>query len=202
MLRRSVLIAVFLLSTVATALPAPPAAAAVDPAALIGDLGNQALAVLGPGVPPAQRRAAFRRLFRDEFDVTAIARFTLGPYWRSVDASGRLEYESLLEHYIAGIYAAKLADYSGGRLRVTGSRPEAFGYIVSSEATPPDGGRPIKIDWQLDCDHGSCKIGDVVVDNVSMVTAQRAAFAAVIQRNGGQVRAVFAMLRQQAAEQK
>ena len=47
----------------------PRGGAAQDAAALVQNLGNQAIQVLGPSVSPAQRTAHFRRLFEADFDL-------------------------------------------------------------------------------------------------------------------------------------
>ncbi|HEV7995429.1 MAG TPA: ABC transporter substrate-binding protein [Stellaceae bacterium] len=43
---------------------------------------------------------------------------------------------------------------------------------------------------------GRYKITDVTVDGVSMVLTQRSEFASVIERNGGQVAALLATMRE------
>ena len=59
---------------------ARPAAAAADPAALITDLGNQALQVLGKNVGSDQRVARFRQLFTEDFDVPVAFQLAFQPF--------------------------------------------------------------------------------------------------------------------------
>jgi phospholipid transport system substrate-binding protein len=201
--RRSLLITVSQLGVglaVIAIAPAATAIAAVDPAAMIHQLGSQALAILRPGTPPAQRAAGFRRLFRDNFAVGAIARFVLGPYWRIATPEQRQQFVELLESYVAGVYAQKLADYSGGALRVVATRADGVdGATVTTQAVKPNGGPPVTIDWRLIRVDGSFKISDVIVDNISMATTERAQFASIIERSGGQVDGLLAALRDKTA---
>ena len=195
MLRRSVLIAAFaLLAGVLT--PAIPAAAAADPAAMITDLGSRALEVLGKGAPQAQRVARFRELLRQDFDVPGIGRFVLGRYWNMATEEQRAEFVKLFEAYIALAYANRLAEYTGETFKVTGSRPDADGAIVSSQILRPAGAAPVKVDWRLTGQNGTYKISDVSVDGISMAVTQRSEFASVIQHNGGQIQGLIAMLRE------
>src|ERR1700736_212858 len=120
MTRRSVLTAAFVL--IAAAL-APAALAAADPAAVINNLGNRALEVLGKNATPAQRAARFQELFREDFDVPGIAPFLLGRYWKTATPEQQQEFVRLFEDYIAIVYSSQLAAYSGEALKVTGSRP-------------------------------------------------------------------------------
>src|SRR6266481_6296413 len=193
MMRRSVLTAALVL--IAGTL-APGVLAAADPAALIDNLGNLALEVLGKGATPAQRVARFHELFREDFDVPGIARFVLGRYWKEATPEQQAEFVKLFEDYIALVYSGQLAAYSGETLRVTGSRPEPAGAIVSSEIIRPTGSPPVKVEWHLADRNGTYKINDVAVDGISMAVTQRSEFASVIQRNGGQVEGLINMLRQ------
>jgi len=198
MLRRSLLpVALALLFGVAEA--QLPAAAEADPAALITDLGNRALEVLGKSVSPRQREARFRQLFDQDFDVPAIAHFVLGRYWRTATRAEQQEFVRLFAAYTALAYSNRLAQYSGETLRVLGSRPELDGSIVSSEIVRTNGAPPAKVDWRLRSNGGTYKITDVIVDGISMAVTQRSEFASVIQRHGGEVEGLLTLLRQKTA---
>ena len=57
----------------------------------------------------------------------------------------------------------------------------------------------MKIDWRLVTENGHYKISDVIVEGISMMVTQRSEFASVVQRNGGQVRGLIAMMREKTA---
>ena len=196
MLRRTVLAA---LALVWGALTPAILAATADPAAVINNLGNRALEVLGKNATPAQRVARFHELFREDFDVPGIARFVLGRYWKTATPEQQEEFVKLFEDYIALVYSNQLAAYSGETLRVTGSRTSAEEAIVASEIIRPTGAPPVKVDWHLTDRNGAYKISDVTVDGISMAVTQRSEFASVIQRNGGQVANLIAQLREKTA---
>ncbi len=198
MLRRSVLTAAFVMLAAVLA-RAIPAAAAADPAAMITNLGHRALEVLGKGAPQSERVARFRELLREDFDVPGIGRFVLGRYWNAATEEQRAEFIKLFEDYVAMAYATRLAEYTGETFKVTGSRPDADGAIVSSQIIRPAGAAPVKVDWRLTGRNGVYKISDVSVDSISMAVTQRSEFASIIQHNGGQVQSLITMLRQRTA---
>ena len=193
--RRSFLMGAFIL-TAGILAAHPPAAAAADPTALISNLGREALAVLGKGTNESQRVARFRELLREDFDVPGIARFVLGRYWNTATEEQRAEFVKLFENYVAAAYATRLAEYAGEQFKVTGSRPDGGGAIVSSQILRPAGSAPIKVDWRLTGRNGNYKISDVSVDGISMAVTQRSEFASVIQHSGGQLQGLIAMLRE------
>jgi phospholipid transport system substrate-binding protein len=194
MMRRSLLTAAFIM--LAGALAPAIAAAAADPTALISNLSSRVLEVLGKDATQSQRAARFRDLLREDFAVPEIARFVLGRYWNVVTEEQRTEFVKLFEEYIALAYSTRLAQYSGETFKVTGSRPDADGAIVSSQILRPAGAAPVKVEWRLIGRNGVYKISDVSVDGISMAVTQRAEFASVIQHNGGQVQGLITMLRE------
>ena len=177
---------------------APRGAAAQDPAAVVNQLGVQAIQVLGPGVPPAQRIGRFRELFRDDFDVPGISQFVLGRYWRAATPPQQQEFLRLFQEYVVQAYAARLGEYGGEPFRVTGARPNGNEIVVGSQIIRP-GAAPIQVDWYLIDRGGEPKITDVYVGGVSMKVTQRDEFASIIQRNGGRVDALLAQLRNKVA---
>ncbi len=182
------------LLVMALVLAAPREADAQDARTFVGTLGQQAIEVLGPGVPELQRQARFRELFRDDFDLPGIGQFVLGRYWRIATPQEQQDFLGLFQEYLVRAYSARLGAYGGEPFRVTGVRSNGDETVVTSEIIRQSGGR-IAVDWYL-IGRGPYKITDVYVGGVSMKVTQRDEFASVIQRNGGRVEALIAQLRQ------
>lgn len=176
-------------------LAAPCAANAQDARAFVATLGEQAIQVLGPSAPSAQRLARFRELFHDDFDIPGIGEFVLGRYWRTATPQQQQDFLGLFQEYLVRAYSARLSEYAGEPFRVTGSRPDGDQTVVTSEIIRPNGSK-IAVDWYLIRSGASYKISDAHVGGISMKVTQRDEFASVIQRNGGQVAALLTQLRQ------
>jgi phospholipid transport system substrate-binding protein len=188
--------------------PDIPDADAADPSAFIDELDTQ-LQLLVRNTPE-QRFVRFQQLFRTDFDVPAIARFVLGRYWRLASPAQQQEFLPLYENHILQTFSGRLSQYveSGDVPRVTGSRLDPEGAVVSSQINIANGGGPragghgptvlpIKVDWRLTAQNGSYKINDVIVDGISMAVTQRFEFTSAIERDGGQLQGLLASLRQQ-----
>jgi phospholipid transport system substrate-binding protein len=188
--------------------PDIPDADAADPSAFIDELDTQ-LQLLVRNTPE-QRFVRFQQLFRTDFDVPAIARFVLGRYWRLASPAQQQEFLTLYENHILQTFSGRLSQYveSGDVPRVTGSRLNPEGAVVSSQINIANGGGPragghgptvlpIKVDWRLTAQNGSYKINDVIVDGISMAVTQRFEFTSAIERDGGQLQGLLASLRQQ-----
>ena len=199
MLRRSLLtwVVAFIAGTLA---PTISAMAGNDPVILINNLGNQ-LHTVARNPSAAQRVAEFDRLFGENFDVAGLGSFVLGCFARVLTPSEQNQFLALFETYVAYTYSDRLSGFGadGGVLRVTSSRHDADGTVVSSEVVRDDTAQPIKVDWRLIWRDGGYKISDLVIDGISMSVNGRSELEGVVERNGGQPRVILAVMRQECA---
>ena len=182
--------------TVIAAVSATPRLAAADeaPVSFIGALGNQAVSVIRSDMPLASQAAYFRRMIHQDFDLTGICRFVLGPYWRVASPAEQHKFRNLFADRLVRFYGRQLVQSGGGDFVVSGSRPSAEGVIVTSRIIRSQGA-PIIVDWRLGVTNGVYKINDVAIDGVSMALAQRSQIAALIARASGQFGMVLATMR-------
>jgi phospholipid transport system substrate-binding protein len=198
MLRRSLVsVAAILLAGVSA--PALPATADPDPAAFINNLGSQLrMVVMIPS--PDQRRAEFRRLFHDDFDVPSLGRFVLGRFTRIMTPPQQQEFLALFENFVVATYSDRLTGYVAGGVvpRVIGSRLDPDGAIVSSEFVRAGYAGTIRVDWRLSREHdGAYRVSDIVIDGLSMAINGRSELEGVAERNGEQPLAILAVMRQE-----
>jgi phospholipid transport system substrate-binding protein len=201
-LRRSLLTTAIVLIAGASA-PVLPAKAGTDPAAFVNNLASQLQMVAG-NPSPEQRRAGFRQLFLDDFDVPGLGRFVLGRFTRIMTAPQQQEFLRLFESYVIATYSDRLTEYVAGGVvpRVIGSRLIPDGAIVSSEFVRESGSSPagsIRVDWRLSELDGSYKISDIVIDGFSMAANGRSELEGVAARNGEEPLAILAVMRQETA---
>jgi phospholipid transport system substrate-binding protein len=173
--------------------------AAQDPPGVVGYIGAQGMATLGPGVSAAQRTARLRELFSKYFDVGHVAAFALGHYRGIATAEQQQEYFRLYEEYTAASYGSQLSRIGVAPFQVIGSRSSGDQTVVTSEIVRPDGNR-VKLDWYLVNRHGKYKVADVNIGGSSMKITQRDEFARWIESNGGRFDALLAVLRQEIAQ--
>jgi phospholipid transport system substrate-binding protein len=175
---------------------APRSVAAGDaPVAFVRALGDQAVSVIRrPDMPLATKAAYFDQMVRQDFDVTGICRFVLGPYWRVASPAEQQQFCDGFADRLVRFYGQRLAQSGSGDFVVTGSRIGSDGVIVTSRIIPPQGAA-IAVDWRLGVSDGVYKIEDVAIDGVSMAVAQRSEIAALIAREGGQIGMVLATMR-------
>ena len=185
-----------LILAVIVGLSGRPAHAAADgaPIAFIRTLGDQAVSVLRSDMPVTTKAAYFDQIIRQDFDLTGIARFVLGPYWRVASPAERQQFCDGFADRLVRIYGRQLAQSGDGDFAVTGSRADSDGVIVNSRIVRAQAA-PIAVVWRLGIRDGVYKIEDVAIDGVSMALAQRSEISALIARGGGQVGMLLAAMR-------
>ena len=178
-----------LLFAVALAFAAAPAGADdANPAAsaFMQSLGSKAINELtDPAVPQSDRQARFRMLLDEHFDMPAIAKFTLGRYWRTATDEQRTEFRKLFEDFLVQSYSTRFSEYHGEGFVVAGSTTDDGGTIVVHSKIDMPSSEDIRVDWHLRATDGGFVIVDIVVEGVSMAVTQRSEFASVIQSRGG-----------------
>ena len=194
MTRRSLIILSLLIGS--TSLAAAPNAVAADANVFMSELWSRAVEVLDKKAPLTERLTRFRQLFQADFDGPGIARFVLGRYWRTASEQEQQEYMKLFEDYVIFVYGTRLSHFNGETFKVRGSRTDESGTVVSTDIISPSGEPPIKVDWRLVADRGAFKINDVIIEGISMMVTQRSEFASIIQRHGGQVGGLLALMRE------
>lgn len=197
----------------AFALPAQ-AADAVNPAAAVAPVNNNEQVALNfvkdtaekgltflskPNSTEEDKKAEFKKLLNNSFDMDSIGRFTLGRYWNVATPAQQTEYQALFRKMVVNVYAQRFGDYKGQKFEVKSARPVGNDdVLVSSFIVPTDGSDNIQVDWRVRNRGGSIKIVDVLVSGVSMSVTQRSDFSSVIQRGGGKLDVLIDYLKQKS----
>lgn len=163
----------------------------------ISSMGDRGINFLGnEGMSMEAKKAEFKSLLNESFDMNTIGRFALGTYWKSATPAQQQEYLKLFNKMIIKVYSKRFSDYKGQKFEVKSARKETDkDYVVTSFIVPTDGPQ-VQVDWRVRNKGGSYKVVDIIVEGVSMSMTQRADFASVIQRGGGNVDALLTHLRQ------
>jgi phospholipid transport system substrate-binding protein len=151
-----------------------------------------------PNEDTAVKQERFRQLFRQYFDVEACARAALGLYWLKATALQRQEFVGLYEDYVVIAYSTAFRALGGESFKVLGSQPDKGRVIVTSRIEINDAA-PIRLDWQLNPTNRGYKVTDVIVNGISMASAQHSDLVSVIQRNSGHVPALLVAMREKNA---
>jgi phospholipid transport system substrate-binding protein len=167
----------------------------------VQSIGDRAIAILADkSLTRDDRSDKFRQILRDSFDLATIGRFVIGRSWNSATPDQQDEYMRLFANLVIKNYGDQLELYAGEGFQVTGSRPESDkDSIVTSQIVHPDGSQPTEVDWRVRQKNGKFGVIDVVVEGISLSVTHRQEYASIIQRDGGKLDGLLALMRQQLA---
>lgn len=169
----------------------------------IQNLGDKAISTLADkSVTPEAAAKTFHDMLVNDFDLDLLGKFALGPTtWKAATAEQRSQYLKLFEKLVVQIYSDRFNLYHGETWKVTDAKAEddrdtyVSGLIVKPNPSAP----PVKVDWRVRNKGGRQQVIDVIVEGVSMTVTQRSEFAAVIQKNGGDLDAFIKTLQERTA---
>ena len=177
-------------------------------AKFIERLGQEAVDKLSrEDVAEDKRRAQFQDLLERGFAVEAISRFVLGRYWRVASTEQRNEFQEVFKRIVAQRFLPLFKDYEREDFVVKDANPDPAQpslYAVRTLIARPgqtDGDRPkVQVVWRVQPAGDSYNIVDVKVEGVSMAITLRSEYNSAIQRAGGSVGKLLAMLKEKLSQ--
>jgi len=187
-------------AAVAAGLPAPLAAQQVDiqrATTFIQTTGDQLVAAINGRGAVAQRREQVAQVLRRAVDVEGVGRFILGRWWRSATPEQQQEYLQLFEQVLIRNLSARFGEFQGVRFSLgrTQARTEEDALVNTVIERP--GNPAFSLDWRVAEIGGQPKIVDVIAEGTSLRLTTRSEYSSVVTRNGGNVAALLAAMRQQ-----
>ncbi|MEM8952453.1 MAG: ABC transporter substrate-binding protein [Pseudomonadota bacterium] len=158
--------------------------------AMIERVGQEFLQVLGPeGQQDEAQLEKLTGLLKEAINLDITGRLILAKNWRNASDEQREAYLDLFRPYALDNLASKIRSSSTeiplANFEIIKGEPVGKNDVLVSTDLFWPGYPPYRLDWRLRSrDDGSLQAIDVVVEGVSMVVAQRAEFASVIERRG------------------
>src|SRR5499427_2096500 len=138
----------------------------------------------GRSLGQSGRFARLEPVIRRTFDVTTMARLSVGSYWATLTEAQRQQVIESFGRYISAIYADRFDSYAGQKLQVTGEQPTAGGLMVKSQIIKANG-EPVNVDYLMRRNGDTWLISDIYLDGaISEVATRRSEFAAIVKKEG------------------
>ncbi len=203
-MRKRIIVGIFTLAAVgALALASPARAGSFDSEAkrFVGSLGDKTAVMIRDESTEseAERVQKLYGFVDDVVDVPAIARFTLGRYWRRASEQQRAEFMELFRGYVAFSVADRIKALAGAAITVQKVIPvkasKARDVLVICRIEIRQG-RSLAVVWRVRKTEAGPRLVDVIVEGVSMAVVQREEFASVIRAKEGNIGTFLAALRE------
>ena len=177
-----------------------PAYADADAERFAQGLIDRGVGILRNTADP-QRRAKFREFILTYADARKTALFTLGSYRRGASDADLEAFVKAFTEFATAVYEARLDQYKGQTLKVTGSIDNKPGDItVNMVVVDPAAREPLRVAFRLLGGGGAYKFVDVQVVGIWLSVEQREQFAGFLSKNGGSVPALTTHLNAQTQQ--
>ena len=179
-----------------------PAHAEIDinnAAQFIQATGQELVGVLNGPQPVTARRQQVAAILRRAVDVQGVGRFILGRWWRVATPAEQQEYMRLFEETLIRNLSARFGEYQGVRFSLGRSQQRTEDDALVNTLIERPNTAAFSLDWRVGEVAGQPRVVDVIAEGTSLRLTQRSEYSAVISRNGGQVSALLAAMRQQIA---
>jgi phospholipid transport system substrate-binding protein len=154
--------------------------------------------VNGPGSAQDKRRS-MTDIIDTAVDVDAVAKFSLGRFWRQASAEQQKLYLHLFHQVLVTSITAKIGDYQGVRIAVGKAQMRDEEAWVSSIVERPNN-PPTNVDWVISNPAATPKIIDVVAEGTSMRLTQRSDYASYLAHNNNDIDSLISAMRQQVGQ--
>ena len=163
--------------------------------------GAELAVVVAGAQSPADKQARLSAYLQKTVDEDGLARFCLGRYWQIATPDQRDEYGKLFRQMLLKGVVNRLGDYQAGQTSIVVNpvQQKADGLYVPT-IVERTGNSPVRITWLVVTDPaGAMRIADVVAEGMSLRQTQRSDFASFMARNGGDVGALIAAMKQRVS---
>lgn len=171
--------------------PESPASASAEVGPVCGqfyeNVTTQAQKIIrGPGKTTEQKQEELGVLFNKAVDTNWIGKFVLGRFWKTATPEEHKEYLDLYRQYLTKIYVSKFDDddISNFELKLASMTRNRSGDIAAKTMIQRPGQQDVHVDYTLTEVGGECRVHDIVIENVSLLSSQRSEFQALAGRSG------------------
>ena len=171
--------------TVSVALPAFADDLANARAVIQDNVIDKYQEIADPNISTEKRKKLAISLIDQFVSYPAVARLAVGSYWRQMNPEQQTQYESLFKAWIRHSMATRFSSLNFSKptkITITNAYQSKNTSVIATQAD--NGETVITIQWHMRKFKDGIKVIDVVVEDISMVQAQRAEFSAVIASQG------------------
>jgi phospholipid transport system substrate-binding protein len=144
-----------------------------------------------------QKQSDLAAVFNQTVDTDWIGKFVLGRFWKVATPQEQKEYLALYKQYLTEIYVSKFNgdDIASFELKLTSMNKTKNGDIFTKTLIKRPGQPDVHVDYTMTENGKDCRVRDIVIENVSLLSSQRSEFQSLANRSG--VAGVIAAIKRQ-----
>ena len=158
---------------------------------------NRASEALNDKFSKEEKIQKLKNIAKETVDIKGIGFYTLGSIRKELTKEQIEEYSFLFEKYFLKSFASRLAEYSNPEIEVNSKKKINDNYTIVLSTLVATSKRPeVKIDWRIYTKNpNNLLIRDLIIEGLSLARTQKEEFSSIIQKNNGDINALFASLK-------
>lgn len=177
------------------AMPTRLLAQSVDAArGLVDALLVDLYALINSGRSTSRLYSDFETLLNRYADMPIIAQTVMGTDWRRANNGQRSAFITAFRSYIARKYGSRFQELIGGTFQITGAR-QIRNFIEVTTIANLRNESPFEVIWLVSSGSGQLRFFNLVIEGINLQTTERQEIGAMLDRNGGNIDAMIADLR-------
>ena len=143
----------------------------------------------------AEKVSRMLSLFNDTVEHLFISRAVMGPYWKSLSESEKIDFSLAFKIYLARKYSKQFDDFSAGDLTILSVKKSgSSGFLVKSRILT-ENSKQFNLVWQLVGSNAGIRIINLKFEGISMVHAERPELKNLINTYSGSIPLIIEALK-------
>ena len=171
---------------------------ALEPDIFVQSTVNRASKLLSENISKEEKIKKLKQIAKDTVDIEGIGFYTLGSARKNLSEKEKKEYSEKFEDYFLKSFASRLAEYTNPEIDVFSKEILNKNYTIVNSTLKATKERPeIKIDWRIYTKNPDRPlIRDLIIEGLSLARTQKEEFLSVLNRNDGDINALFKTLKE------
>lgn len=170
----------------------------------VQDMGQEVLGVLKDQKKTfTEKKAVLRTLFTETVDTNWIARFVLGPTWKTATPEQKSRYTELYRTYLTETYISKFENDSDSKvtdIKILNIKDAPANAFTAHTSIIQSDGETVAVDYLLKEKDGTFKVIDIIIEGVSLLATHRNEFNTLAASGG--MEGVIKKLQELTSQQK
>ena len=152
----------------------------------VNNTAKQVILVIESTNTNAQKEQKLSDIFCSSVDITWMAKFALGKYYKKINQPQLEEYLVAYKNFMISTYVSKFSEYNGVNFDIESVKHIANSqYIVSTKILNKKyTSKYINIAYRIKMTNNHFLIRDIVAEDISLILGQRSDFNSILSKEG------------------
>lgn len=151
----------------------------------IRDVSGKAFKIIETETSDTKIIKSLEGLFQESVEITWIAKFILGRYYKTLTPQQIAVFQSTYKDYLLYKYTPKFKTTVGYNFEIINTKPLGQDYyLINAKVFDPEKANPIEVEYRVkEFSNGSVLIRDISVEGVSLILTHRTDFTNFLHDN-------------------